>query len=346
MVEAARVAERGRERPRDGDRPRPAARPGRPPSARAARRPSGDRSCSRSGDDKLRFAAVAGDRGELTGATITRSTSKSGRVLERRQSERVDSVLDDPEVDHEADAPDRSQHRSLGAAASSGDGRSACSLLTTSSEPTSASPTTDLRLAETFAARAALAVDLSERIARDSLRRVVEGQELERRRLARGASRRDRAGADVDPARAQGPGGEVGRSPPRVPRRRNCASSSSRRCRTSAGSPSSCARARSTTSAWSRPSSGSPRRSPSRRGSRSTSRRRSRTSGFAEEVETALYRIVQESLTNVVKHAQARRVSILLARKDGAVNGGGGGRRTGLRPGRADRRRLRAHGHA
>ena len=44
---------------------------------------------------------------------------------------------------------------------------------------------TDLRLAETFATRAALAVDLSERIASDSLRRVVEAQELERRRLAR-----------------------------------------------------------------------------------------------------------------------------------------------------------------
>jgi GAF domain-containing protein len=55
-----------------------------------------------SGDDQLRFAAVAGDRAELAGATITRSTSKTGRVLERRQSERADSVLDDPDVDHEA----------------------------------------------------------------------------------------------------------------------------------------------------------------------------------------------------------------------------------------------------
>src|SRR5438093_3358429 len=44
---------------------------------------------------------------------------------------------------------------------------------------------TDLRLAETFATRAALAVDLSERIAGDALRRVVEAQELERRRLSR-----------------------------------------------------------------------------------------------------------------------------------------------------------------
>jgi chemotaxis family two-component system sensor kinase Cph1 len=33
--------------------------------------------------------------------------------------------------------------------------------------------------------------------------------------------------------------------------------------------------------------------------------------------ETALYRIVQEALTNIVKHAQARRVSILLTLMEG-----------------------------
>jgi signal transduction histidine kinase len=37
------------------------------------------------------------------------------------------------------------------------------------------------------------------------------------------------------------------------------------------------------------------------------------------ETETALYRIVQEALTNVLKHARARRVSISLTRKDGSV---------------------------
>jgi signal transduction histidine kinase len=37
------------------------------------------------------------------------------------------------------------------------------------------------------------------------------------------------------------------------------------------------------------------------------------------DVETALYRIVQESLTNVVKHAGAKSVSIVLARKPSAV---------------------------
>jgi signal transduction histidine kinase len=37
------------------------------------------------------------------------------------------------------------------------------------------------------------------------------------------------------------------------------------------------------------------------------------------EVETALYRIVQESLTNIVKHAHARTISIALTRKPGTV---------------------------
>jgi signal transduction histidine kinase len=36
-------------------------------------------------------------------------------------------------------------------------------------------------------------------------------------------------------------------------------------------------------------------------------------------VETTLYRIVQEALTNIAKHAGARHVSIILARKNGAI---------------------------
>ena len=37
------------------------------------------------------------------------------------------------------------------------------------------------------------------------------------------------------------------------------------------------------------------------------------------EVETAIYRIVQESLTNVVRHAQATRVDILLESRGGQL---------------------------
>src|SRR5690349_19009392 len=55
-------------------------------------------------DGELRIAAVDGEgdaAGGLLGHRLARERSKTGRVLERRQSARVDSLLDDPEVDQE-----------------------------------------------------------------------------------------------------------------------------------------------------------------------------------------------------------------------------------------------------
>jgi signal transduction histidine kinase len=270
-----------------------------------------------SGEDELRFAAIAGDRAELAGATITRSTSKTGRVLERRQSERSDSVLDDPDVDHEAMrllgartglwVPLLVRGRAIGVLAAH-DKLGADVRFTD----------TDLRLAETFATRAAIAVDLSERIAQDALRRVVEAQELERRRLARELhdetgqaltsillglkGLEERTGDDASRAAAE----EL----------RELVVSTLQDVRRLAVEL--------------RPS------ALDDFGLVAALERL--TASFAEqtgiavdfqtaladqrlpaEVETALYRIVQESLTNVVKHARACRVSILLARKEGAV---------------------------
>src|SRR4029453_15050023 len=54
------------------------------------------------GADDLRIVTAAGDGADLLdGRTISRADSKAGRVLERRQSERVDSLLDDREVNVE-----------------------------------------------------------------------------------------------------------------------------------------------------------------------------------------------------------------------------------------------------
>ena len=64
------------------------------------------------------------------------------------------------------------------------------------------------------------------------------------------------------------------------------------------------------------------------------------------EVETALYRIVQESLTNVVKHARARRVSILLARRNGAIKAVIEDDGAGIRPGGEPLRGVRSRGDA
>ena len=43
----------------------------------------------------------------------------------------------------------------------------------------------DMRIAQAFANRAAVAIELSERVGRNAVRALLEGQELERKRLAR-----------------------------------------------------------------------------------------------------------------------------------------------------------------
>jgi len=139
------------------------------------------------GSDELRIAAADADdaelAAELVGHVIDRRTSKLGRVLDRQQSERVDSIFDDPDVDQSETrfmgartglyAPLIARGRALGVIA-------VHDKLTTNGRFTDG----DLRLAEIFAARAAVAIAFSERVARDTVRRVVAAQEEERRRLA------------------------------------------------------------------------------------------------------------------------------------------------------------------
>jgi two-component system, NarL family, sensor histidine kinase DevS len=136
-------------------------------------------------DDALRVAAADGDvAATQVGTRLELHGSKVGRVLERGRGERVDSVRDDPEVDqltarelgittalyvplivHGAAIGVVAAHDKIGHDGSFDDD--------------------DLRLAESLAARAAIAVDLSQRVTRDAMRKVVEAQELERKRLAR-----------------------------------------------------------------------------------------------------------------------------------------------------------------
>jgi signal transduction histidine kinase len=138
------------------------------------------------GEDELRFAAASGELANaIAGRTMSRSGSKSGRVLERRRSERVDSVIDDPEVNQ--DVTRRVAARTgLWVPLVVRDKVIGVLEVHDKEGPGDARFTDeDLRIAETFAGRAAVAVELSQRVARDALRRVVAAQELERRRLAR-----------------------------------------------------------------------------------------------------------------------------------------------------------------
>jgi signal transduction histidine kinase len=270
------------------------------------------------GGEELRFAAVAGDGAEdLVGRTTTRSGSKSGRVLELRRSERVDSVLDDPDVSPEATrllaartglwVPLVARGQAIGVIA-------AHDKLGDDARFTD----NDLRLAETFATRAAVAVDLSERIARDALRRVVEAQELERRRLSR--ELHDETGQaltsillglrsleeslETDDARAATAGlRELVVATLQDVRRLAV------ELRPSALDDFGLVAALEHLTA-------SFQKQTGLQVDLGVALGEGRLPG---EVETALYRIVQESLTNVVKHARARRVSIALTRMQHSV---------------------------
>src|SRR5205085_11084969 len=138
-------------------------------------------------NDTLRVAAADGEADAasgLVGDRGPRAHSKAGRVLDRRRSARVDAVLDDPEVNQEEArrlgvrsglyVPLIARGRAIGVVA-----------VHDKLADEARFSDEDLRLAEIFAARAAVAVDLSQRVARDTVRRVVEAQEQERSRLAR-----------------------------------------------------------------------------------------------------------------------------------------------------------------
>jgi signal transduction histidine kinase len=270
------------------------------------------------GRDELRFAAAAGEGSpELIGTTMSSSGSKSGRVLERRRSERVDSVLDDPEVNREITrklaartglwVPLVAREHAIGVIGVY--------------DKLGADPRfsdSDLRLAETFGSRAAVAVDLSQRVARDALRRVVAAQELERRRLAR--ELHDETGqALTSILLALRPLEDALEKPENraaAAELRELVVATLQDVRRLAVElrpkvlddfglvP---ALERLTDSFG------------EQTGIKVDFESRAGAERLPPEVETAIYRIVQESLTNVVKHAHAQRVSILLTRKDGAL---------------------------
>ena len=136
-------------------------------------------------DGGLRVVTAEGDGTEgLLGLTLALEQTKAGRVFQRRQTERVDSTVDDPETDQliarrigmtaSLYVPLVVRDRPIGLL-------QAVDKLQHDPRFTA----DDQRLAEIFASRAAVAVDLSERVTRDALARAVEAQELERRRLAR-----------------------------------------------------------------------------------------------------------------------------------------------------------------
>jgi two-component system, NarL family, sensor histidine kinase DevS len=269
-------------------------------------------------DGDLRVEVAEGEGAEqLRGTRLGRQSSKHGRVLGRRRSERVDSYLDDPEADQEVlrrvgartglFVPLVVRDRAIG--------------IVGAHDKLAADPRfsdADLRLAETFASRAAVAVDLSKRVARDALRRVVEAQELERKRLAR--ELHDETGQaltsillrlksleearDEDALRtAVGSLREIVVTTLQDVRRLAV------ELRPTALDDFGLVPALERLSDGFAEQTGIAVELESRLGDRR----------LPSELETVLYRVVQEALTNVAKHARASHVSILLHERDGVV---------------------------
>jgi len=269
-------------------------------------------------EGELRVEVAAGDVEEsVPGAAIALAGTKAGRVLERGQSERVDSVIDDPESDLELTralemltglyVPMRLRNRTIG-------------LIVAGDKlvPDRRFSSEDLRLAETFAARAAVAVDQARLIQRDALRRVVRAQEDERRRLAR--ELHDETGQaltsillglksleDLDDVAALGQGVAALRE--RVVATLQDVRRLAVELRPAALDDFGLE------AALERLTAGFAEQT----GLKVELESRLQDDRLPEEVETVLYRIVQEALTNIVKHAQASRVSIVVTQKPGAV---------------------------
>ena len=268
--------------------------------------------------DSLRIAAAEGERAfGATGTELAVDGSKAGRVLERGRSERVDSVLDDPEVDQLVTrrlgvrsalyVPLVARGETIGVVIAH-DKRGATPAFTDD----------DLRLAESLASRAAIAVSQAERVSRDVVRRVVEAQEQERARLARelhdetgqaltsillGLKPLERA-AQTDEARAA-----VADVRALVVETLQDVRRLAVELRPSALDDFGLVPAVQRLADTFREHSGLEVELESALGEER----------LPHDAETALYRVIQEAFTNVVKHAGATRVSVLLRRKPGVA---------------------------
>lgn len=265
----------------------------------------------------LRVAAADGDRSaDIVGVTLSREKSKSGRVLERRHSTRVDSLLEDPEVDQE-EARRIAARTGLYVPLVAGNAAVGVIAVHDKLGKDVRFSDGDLRLAEIFAARAAVAVSLSQRVARDTVRRVVEAQESERRRLA--LELHDETGQALTSIL-------LGLKAIRAADGPDAAERAEAEVRTLVVQALQDVRA---LAVELRPSALDDfGLGPALERLGETFATRSGIDTVVEtsldgrlpsEIETTLYRFVQEALTNVVKHAGAAHVSVVVARGDSNV---------------------------
>ncbi len=136
-------------------------------------------------DGSLRVEGASGEGASRLVGTISPAESKSHHVMRRMRSERVDSALEDPEIHPEGEAQQLDVQAGLWVPLVV---RGEAIGVIAAADKMGRDPRfsdEDLRLAEAFGSRAAGAVELTRRVSRDTVRSMLQAQELERARLSR-----------------------------------------------------------------------------------------------------------------------------------------------------------------
>jgi signal transduction histidine kinase len=136
-------------------------------------------------DGRLEIVAASGDEAaELVGRGLDPLRSKSGAVMQRGRGERVDSMLDDVEADR-ALAQEWGIRAAIFVPLLVRGGAIGAVAVNDRVGPDARFSESDYRLVQEFADRAAIAIDLSQRVQRETVSHILRAQELERQQIAR-----------------------------------------------------------------------------------------------------------------------------------------------------------------
>ena len=269
-----------------------------------------------SGD--LRVAAAEGEGAAgLVGYSVP-SESKHARVLARGKSERIDSVLEDPEFDQVVAQRVGGVAALLVLLVSQGRAIGIVSAFNKNA-PDPRFTDDDLRLAEAFATRAALAIHLSERVARETVDAMLEAQEAERSRIAR--ELHDETGSALTGILLGLAAIDEAATLPEARQASTALRETTRTTLENVGRLAFALRPSALDELGLEPA------------LRAVSDRLNKQRGpkieleidlpegtrLPDNVETVLFRITQEALTNVVKHAEAKAVHVAIARRERSV---------------------------
>lgn len=266
----------------------------------------------------LRVAAADGEGvADMVGYLVP-PESKGARILARGRSERIDSLLEDPEVDQVTAQrvggltaliiPLIAQQKGIG--------------VITAFNKDSPDPRftdEDLRQAEAFGTRAALAIYLSERVARETVDAILEAQEVERSRIAR--ELHDETGSALTAVLLDLTAIDEAATLPDAREASAALRQTARNALDNVGRLAFELRPPALDEFGLGPALRDLGGALEKHGGPKVNLTVDLTPGerFPERVETTLFRITQEALTNVVKHAEAKTVRIAVARHERSV---------------------------